>query len=749
MHSPAQWCENKQYKIGVMVVIALAAACMLSELSGIAGSAEHGLLVGAIDGSLHTYAVVSGSVQHGEGGRLKPERSSFLGSLHRIPELRMRAKVLTIDSIQLPDAGGDTVLVLGLACGTLMLFRLKGGLAAPTPPQCRQTMCDGAISSVSAVSCPKLLSRWHGIHATTPGRCAYNVWWLILILQVKLWLSCPVTAAAAAAADAGKEATLDALATRLARVPDPAPQNERGVSPLQNASSGVGKASNADASGADDDDGDIRTSTSPPRSTGISLDGHEEGQGHGQAAERSQETTRNEDVDIAEPETVESQRARDGAVQEAERPMQGESGVQSKVRSPPHPKSAADQQQRHGGSDSTAARPLPAISPRLHLLVCGASGWAVVYENILAGFKATDGSDASTDPAVSPWLPGCVTSVECADVGTSALDAATAASATAWERDRACLPYSTRFDGVLCATVVSALAPHTMYMGDIKVDDQGNSSFEGEDETAAAPAGTEAGSTATGSRREWSGRSSGSSRSLPDFDSETELGSERGADGAGANIRDRAELYVGTFHGAVLGYHAVERWVDVDDDDDNDDDDQYAARGQRSDITWHRSDPKPQATRRCRLEVSLRSVTHVQAGRDRQPVVALRVLDVLGDGVEDVVAATRYGLTVMQRDPVAVDAAMSSVLARLGEKIRAIEGSPPKPEQVHQAASSAGEPALHLHAARERATARAQELLGGSPVQTGRDAVCGSDERQDPPLTPRRRKNSLVSVQSV
>jgi hypothetical protein len=127
----------------------LAAACMLSELNGIAGSAEHGLLVGAMDGSLHTYAVVSGSVQHGFGGTLKPERSSFLGSLHRIPALRMRAKVLTLDSIQLPDAGGDTVLVLGLACGTLMLFRLKGGLAAPTPPQCRQTMCDGAISSVS------------------------------------------------------------------------------------------------------------------------------------------------------------------------------------------------------------------------------------------------------------------------------------------------------------------------------------------------------------------------------------------------------------------------------------------------------------------------------------------------------------------------------------------------------------------------------------------------------------------------
>ena len=48
------------------------------------------------------YAVVSGSVQRGQGGTLKPERNAFLGSLHRIPALRMRAAVLTLDSIVLP-----------------------------------------------------------------------------------------------------------------------------------------------------------------------------------------------------------------------------------------------------------------------------------------------------------------------------------------------------------------------------------------------------------------------------------------------------------------------------------------------------------------------------------------------------------------------------------------------------------------------------------------------------------------------
>ncbi len=539
-----------------------------------------------------------------------------------------------------------------------------------------------------------------------------------------------MTPAAAAAADAVKESTLDALATRLARIPNAEQQKERGSSPRPTTSPGVEKAFAADASVAvaDDGCGDTRRSASPPRSTGTSLGDHEREQGHGQEAEQSQNATITEDEDKAKPEAVQTHQDREDGMQEA-LPVPNESALQSNAHRRPRPKSAADQQQRHGGSDSAAARRSPAVPPRLHLLVCGASGWAVVYEDILAGFNAAD--DSCTDPAFSPWLPGCVTSVECADVGTSSIGASTAASATAWEQEKACLPYSTRFDGVLCATIMSVVAPRTMYTGDIKATERGSSPFEGEGETATAPAGAAGGSTATASRHGWSGQSSGSSRSLPEFDPETELGSERGADGAGANISDHAELYIGTFHGAVLGYHAVERWVD--DGNDHDDDHQHAGRGQRSDSTWQRSDSNPSVNRRSRLEVSLRSVTHVQAGGDRQPVVALRVVDVLGDGVEDLVAATRYGLTVMQRDPVAVEAAMSSVLARLGEKILAIEGAQPKPEHVHQAASSAVEPALHLHAATGRA----------SLVNTGRD------EHQDPPLTPGRRKNVLVSVQSV
>lgn len=160
-------------------------ARMLAELSGIAGSAEHGLLVGGLDGSLHTYAVVSGSVQRGQGGTLKQERNAFLGSLHRIPALRMRAAVLTLDAIVLPETG-DSVLMLGLACGTLLLFRLKGGLPVPTPPQCRQTMCDGAISSV------------------------------------KLWLS--EDTVAAEDQDGRADDSLAALAQRLAVVPAVAPR---------------------------------------------------------------------------------------------------------------------------------------------------------------------------------------------------------------------------------------------------------------------------------------------------------------------------------------------------------------------------------------------------------------------------------------------------------------------------------------------------------------------------------------------
>jgi hypothetical protein len=338
-------------------------------------------------------------------------------------------------------------------------------------------------------------------------------------------------------------------------------------------------------------------------------------------------------------------------------------------------------------------------------LVCGASGWAAVYEDILADFNAADGNDLRTDTAIAPWLPGCATSVECADVDTLSVDAPTANAATAWEQERAYLPYSTRFDGVLCATVVSAVAPHTMlrtmYSRDAKVDggDSNGAPFDVDGETLTAAAGTTIGSAAAEVRTERPRRPSGSAKSLPRStrsldDSETEPKAQGGVDVAGADISDRAELYVGTFHGVVLGYHAVERWLDDD-----------GRRGV--------SEPG-RPTRRCRLEVSLRSVTPVQAGRDRQPVVALQVLDVLGDGVEDVVAATRYGLTVMQRNPIAVAAAMSSVLARLGAKIRSIEGSLPKPERLskhgHQSAR-ANEPALHLHAARDRAAARARALL--------------------------------------
>ena len=128
-------------------------------------------------------------------------------------------------------------------------------------------------------------------------------------------------------------------------------------------------------------------------------------------------------------------------------------------------------------------------------------------------------------------------------------------------------------------------------------------------------------------------------------------------------------------------------------------------------------------------------------------MVALQVLDVLGDGVEDVVAATRYGLTVMQRNPIAVAAAMSSVLATLGAKIRSIEGSLPKPERLskhgHQSAR-ANEPALHLHAARDRAAARARALLD----QTAHGG--GQVDLVDLRLSPRQpRKSTLVSVQSV
>ena len=527
---------------------------------------------------------------------------------------------------------------------------------------------------------------------------------------------------------------MDALATRLAKMRSPASsalsvseqqeqeqeQQQQDLSLREpSADSGVDKA------GADDHADNIRSTAN--------LGKQEQGHGIGQEAARNHHVTRN--ADTAEPET-----ARDDAVQEERRHRAThESSLQSKVHSPSPSQATADQQLRHTPSDSVAIDPSAAVPPRLHLLVCGASGWAAVYEDILADFNAADGNDLRTDTAIAPWLPGCATSVECADVDTLSVDAPTANAATAWEQERAYLPYSTRFDGVLCATVVSALSvvPHTMlrtmYSRDAKVDggDSNGAPFDVDGETLTAAAGTTIGSAVAEVRTERSRRPSGSAKSLPRStrsldDSETEPKAQGGADVAGADISDRAELYVGTFHGVVLGYHAVERWLDDD-----------GRRGV--------SEPG-RPTRRCRLEVSLRSVTPVQAGRDRQPVVALQVLDVLGDGVEDVVAATRYGLTVMQRNPIAVAAAMSSVLATLGAKIRSIEGALPKPERLskghgHQSAS-ADEPALRpLHAARDRAAARARALLD----QTGHDG--GQVDLRRSPRQPR--KSTLVSVQSV
>ena len=529
------------------------------------------------------------------------------------------------------------------------------------------------------------------------------------VLQVKLWLSAPVTAAAAAAADAKKEATLDALATRLAKIRNPASsalsvseqQHQGDLSRQPSASSGV------DNAGGDDHHDVIRSTASPLRPSDASLGKREQGHGHrhGQEAERHEHVTTNKDT--TEP--------RHDAVQQERDPAPHEISLRSKVHSPCASQATAEQQPRHVASDS--AGPSAPVPPRLHLLVCGASGWAMVYEDILADFDAADVNDVRTDTAIAPWLPGCVTSVECADVDTLSVDAASATASTAWEQERAYLPYSTRFDGVLCSTVVSAVVPHTIFSRDAKIDGGDGSPFDVEGETSTAAAGTALGSAVAEVTTERSRRPSGSGKSLPRStrsldDSQTAPKAPAGADVAGADISDRAELYVGTFHGVVLGYHAVERWIDDD-----------VRRG-----IFEPGRGRP--ARRCRLEVSLRSVTPVQAGRDRQPVVALQVLDVLGDGVEDVVAATRHGLTVMQRDPIAVAAAMSSVLARLGAKIRAIECSLPKPA-----------PALDLQAARDGATARARALLN----ETGHD-----DGQADRRLPARQPRNSLlVSVQSV
>ena len=118
-------------------------AAFLRNLEGI--EKYHGILVGEEGGHLHTYAVSS----CGRGRNIHSlfPIQSFLGSASRVKELRLRATVLCISSLILPD--GDTVLCLGCADGTVILFRLKGGLSTPTPPLYWATPCDGPVVALN------------------------------------------------------------------------------------------------------------------------------------------------------------------------------------------------------------------------------------------------------------------------------------------------------------------------------------------------------------------------------------------------------------------------------------------------------------------------------------------------------------------------------------------------------------------------------------------------------------------------
>lgn len=194
--------------------------------------------------------------------------------------------------------------------------------------------------------------------------------------------------------------------------------------------------------------------------------------------------------------------------------------------------------------------------------MCGAAGWASVFEDILAQDEATkDEEDTGT-----PWTCGCHVSISPelqahaeAPVGLLAVEQAAGR-----------LPHSTQYDGVLCATLAAR--------------------------SGVAPL----------------------------------LGIAQAEQGGVA-------LFVGTFCGRVLGYEAVER----ESGDDG-----------------------------VRLEVALRSVTDLVG---LGPVVALRAMDLFGDGVEEIVATTRNGCTVLQRNPTGVEAAMWASLAKLGANIEAIE----------------------------------------------------------------------------
>ena len=376
-----------------------------------------------------------------------------------------------------------------------------------------------------------------------------------------------------------------------------------------------------------------------------------------------------------------------------------------------------------------------------------------------------------------------MTSVACDDLGAiRQADAAAAATRESAEKSLGFLPHSTCFDGVLCAAVTTQAHTVAGVVGGGTAAAAGGAAAAGT--TAATGAATSAGLHSNASSSGAAG--SGMMGTVSDDDSDWSADSDSvGANGVSV-MSDRAELYIGTFHGAVLGYHAVERWIPEPEPEPEPEHEQSATASVQQSNPAKKKRRRSRRRWRCRLEVSLRSVTNVSSGAgagagagaqpEPEPVVALRVLDVFGDGVDEVVATTRYGISVMQRNPVAVDAAMRAVLSRLGSKIQSIESSPRAAAAAKAAAKAVvalGETDNHnandgrrrvkrrndqarLQALRGNAQARAAQAaaeglsVNQQRAEGGGDGRGGQQDRTPPRLSRGGRRQFLLqSVQSV
>jgi hypothetical protein len=459
---------------------------------------------------------------------------------------------------------GDVLLCLGLGCGTLLLFCLKGGLPTPTPPLCHQTMLDGAIATV------KLWCPVRGVHGCTGYSNCSDHYQLPLPLPLPPpshrarcgpgACVCGRAQEAPHLATKRRRADMTAMATQLAAAvtaasPPPPPVGGGGGGGGPGEGVGVGPAAAQQAP--------------------LSLAGEQ------LASQRPSASASASAATTTTPASAAAAAAAAGGAEPLSPPPPGGARSPPSPPSPPPPalggrlgyEGGRRRQQGGGGGGGGGGR--------VHLLVGGVAGWAVVYEDVLQGTwercRAHGGGGGGG--------------------GGGAAEAVVAVEA-------GCLPgVGPECGGVLCATVAQAALPV--------------------DTTTLPP-------HAAGEVREQGERP----ERLPHHLRSSPYPS---------STSPQMEVLLGTYSGHLLGYAAWEAWEEA---------------------------ASTSVGGRLRLQLAptlvlgpgqlgVEGAIHSQGGG---AVVGVRTVDVLGDGVTEVVLTTSRGggggaagaVHVLQRDPTAV-----------------------------------------------------------------------------------------------